>query len=130
MKKEYGFTLAELLAVVIILGIIISITIPVVTNQIDKYRKKLCITQYENILNAARAYGADNISSLSTSGENTVTLSNLKRSGYIENKEIQNPVDKSIIQDTLTIKITNKGTTKVKYDYSFDFDVETKCSDE
>ena len=71
MKKRKGFTLAELLAVIVILGIITSITVPIVTDQIDKYKTKVCVTQYDNILNAARSYGADHLTELGKS--NTIS---------------------------------------------------------
>ena len=68
MKKRKGFTLAELLAVIVILGIITSITVPIVTDQIDKYKTKVCISQYDNILNAARSYGAGHLTELGKGG--------------------------------------------------------------
>ena len=79
MKENKGFTLAELLAVIIILGIITTITVPIVTNQIDKNKTKLCVTQYNNILNAARSYGADHL--LELDNGKTITLKTLDDNG-------------------------------------------------
>ena len=125
MKKNYGFTLIELLGVIIILGIITTITVPMITNQLNESKKKLCITQYENILNAARAYGADHLDNMPT----YVTYDKLVSGGYIK-EGIQNPITKEQISSDLRINITKIGTNrKVKYSYSLDREIEIICSE-
>lgn len=125
MKKRKGFTLAELLAVLVILGVIISITVPVVTNQISSYKTKLCVTQYDNILNAARAYGADHLLELTSS--NTITLSELDKEGYIDASSLNDPVTKKTIDKNLKIKIIKIGK---KYKYFLDENSEIGCKDD
>lgn len=125
MKKRKGFTLAELLAVIVILGIITSITVPIVTNQIDKYKTKVCVTQYDNILNAARSYAADNLTILSDSG--TVTLSDLDSKGYIDASNLKDPVTKEKISSELQIHIVKIGK---KYKYYLDDSENIGCRDE
>lgn len=107
MKKKNAFTLAELLAVLVILGIIVTITVPAVTNQVYKNRQKLCKVQYENILNAARAYGTEHISELGTG--KTITLKNLIDNGYIDGDNLKDPVKKQKISTDLQIKIVKNG---------------------
>ena len=40
MKKEEGFTLAELLIVVAIIAVLVAISIPIFTSQLEKSREK------------------------------------------------------------------------------------------
>lgn len=123
MKK--GFTLAELLAVLVVLGIISAITIPIVTTQLSNYKKDLCKTQYQNILTAARVYGSDNIMTLKDG--DTITLGILKQKGYIDSDEIKNPVTKEEISDDLTITINNVGTNTVKFKYTLENSIDSYC---
>lgn len=114
MKNKKAFTLTELLAVIIILAVVMSITVPIVTKQMDKYEKKLCQTQYQSILKAARSYGADH--ALELESKNTITLEDLIKGGYLESKKIKDPVTKKEISSTLEIKITKLNNS---YEYSF-----------
>lgn len=115
--KIKGFTLAELLGVIVILGIVTVITVPVVTNSIDKYEEKLCRIQYDNIINAAKAYKSDN---LLTIGDNEdVLISKLVADGYIkysENTYIKNPIDEdNNFVSNMYVRITKNNK---KYSYN------------
>lgn len=120
MKKS-GFTLAELLGVIVILGLLAVIVIPVVTETLNGYRTRICETQVKNVIEAARVWGAEeeNIMKLPADDteSRTITLSDLQEGGYIE-KDIKNPLDKSESLE-MTITITRKG---YKYYYKSDFD--------
>ena len=54
VKNEKGLTLVELLAVIVILGIIAAIAVPAIGNIIDNTRKDAHIANAESIYNAAR----------------------------------------------------------------------------
>lgn len=125
MKKRKGFTLAELLAVIVILGIITSITVPIVTDQIDKYKTKVCISQYDNILNAARSYGADHLIELEKS--QTITLKTLNDGGYIDASNMKDPITKNIISQDLKIIIEKVGK---KYKYFLSNNEDIGCKDD
>ena len=73
--KNKGFTLAELLGVIVILALISLITIPAITNSLQDYESRLCNTQLEEIVAAARTWGADNLLKLPTEEGATYTLS-------------------------------------------------------
>lgn len=115
MKK--GFTLAELIGVIVVLALISLITIPAISKILRQNKSALCETQMKNILEAARAYGADNIFTLSDT--NTITLGDLIDGGYIE-ANIENPATKEIIDVDNKIYITKTGK-KWKYELSDDF---------
>ena len=125
MKKRTGFTLAELLAVIVILGIITSITVPIVTDQIDKYKTKVCVTQYDNILNAARSYGADHLTELGKS--KTITLKTLNDDGYIDASNMKDPITKNTISQDLKIIIEKVGK---KYKYFLSNNEDIGCKDD
>ncbi len=105
--RRRGFTLAELLATIVILGIITAITVPIVINQVDNYKKKMCVTQYDNILNAARAYASDHIQELSNS--NTITLETLTKGGYIDGNNLKDVISEEKISPDLKIQIIKVG---------------------
>ena len=116
MKK--GFTLVELLAIIIILGIIALITFPIVNNSIKNSKQVALERTIDSIEEAAHNYSIENDLEHSTE-ENMITLDELKNYGFL-NKEIINP-------------ITNKemiGCVLYKWDkinQQFIFNYEEKC---
>ena len=60
IKKENGFTLVELLAVLVILGIIVAIAIPAVGNIIDNARGDANEAKQQLVNDAARLYFIEN----------------------------------------------------------------------
>lgn len=125
MKK--GFTLAELIGVIVVLALISLVTIPAVSKTLKQNKESLCESQLNNILSAAKAWGADHVFELpSDSGETkTITLGDLINGGYIEG-DIENPVTKDIFAEGSEITITKNNK---KYEYKLDSDV-FSCSDE
>lgn len=119
MKR--GFTLAELLAVIVILGLIAVITIPVVTKTLSDYKIRLCKEQIGNIEEAARVWGSDNLLSLPDEDDEnptlTIYLEDLQNGGYIA-KDIKDPVDSSKTIGNIPITITREGK---KYHYTVDY---------
>lgn len=55
--KNKGFTLVEIISVVVILGLLAIISIPIVSNVSDNIKKKTLNTKIENIEKAAVLYG-------------------------------------------------------------------------
>lgn len=82
MKREDGFTLVELLAVIVILGIILAIAIPAIGNVISKAGEDADDAEKELILDAARLYFT-----LDETEAESVTPADLVEAGYLESKE-------------------------------------------
>jgi len=60
LQEEEGFTLVELIVVVVIIGILSSIAIPSFQNSADKANQKEASTQVATYLRAAQAYFLEN----------------------------------------------------------------------
>ncbi|MDA3932583.1 MAG: prepilin-type N-terminal cleavage/methylation domain-containing protein [Tenericutes bacterium] len=56
LRNRKGVTLVEVLAVVVILGIIAAIAVPTIGNLIENQRTKAAETEWANVLDAARLY--------------------------------------------------------------------------
>lgn len=59
-KKEEGFTLVELMVVVLIIGILVAVAVPVFNAASDNARKKSCFANQRTIDGALQQYLADN----------------------------------------------------------------------
>ena len=115
--RNKGFTLAELLAVIVILGLVAVIAVPAVTKTLGGTKSELCEDQLKNIKEAARLYGSDHMLELpDNEGETkTITLKDLQMGGYIK-ENLENPKNKQEINSGLTITITKQGQNKWKYE--------------
>lgn len=112
MKK--GFTLVEIIAVVIILGILGLVGTLAISGTLQKNRTKLYETQIHNIEESAKIWAGKNVFSLpETDGEYiTITLGFLKQEGLVE-QDITNPLTDEKFSNDLIITITreNNGYT-------------------
>ncbi len=109
-KVKKGFTLVEMLGVIVIVGLIVVIVIPFVSNVINGSKEKLYSQQLKNIELAAKTWGSENLAFLPKMDGSTVTifLYNLKSDGFIV-KDINNPVTGDSIPNDLAIEITKVG---------------------
>ncbi|MFD1171300.1 prepilin-type N-terminal cleavage/methylation domain-containing protein [Oceanobacillus picturae] len=97
LKKEKGFTLVELLAVIAILAIIVAIAVPTIGNVISDSRGKADDANIELIKNAARL--AD-VSGKFTEGG--MTVSKLEEAGFLEEVPTKPEDDTAVYSGTVT----------------------------
>ena len=69
MKNKKGFTLVELLAVIVILAVLVLLAVPSVIKMLDNTKKNAFIVEAENIIKAGKnAYASDMLNSEITDG--------------------------------------------------------------
>lgn len=133
MKK--GFTLIELMAVIVIIAGIALVVVPSVDRSINRANQNAYNVQISNIQSAAKNWYSDALvgriegytylsegcvdknddgvcdKNLPGNGESiTITLKDLKDGNYIS-KDIENPLTKKPFSDTTKIVITNNNET-------------------
>ena len=107
MKKN-GFTLVELLSIVVILGIIVVVALPQISGSIGSKKEK----QYNKIVkiveNAGKVYLTEN------GTMDSVSIDKLIESDYLTSG-LKNPINNTPLTGCVK-KITSDGVTKYKYE--------------
>lgn len=114
MDKK-GFTLVELLGVIVIISVIIGLVFPSVTNTIRKTKETIRDIQINRILDATYDFTLKNISSIPNEGTvKYITLNQLKKENLIDN-DIKNSISNEEYPNDLVISIKNKTRKTDKY---------------
>lgn len=103
-----GFTLVELLSVIVLVGIMVLIAVPTVNEMIQDAKEKNYNLQINQIESAAQAWASDNLTSIGDNELVTITLSQLKMSGIIS-KNIKNPLTNEYLANDMEILITKNN---------------------
>jgi len=104
--KEKGFTLIELIASIVLLGIIALIVFPEVNNTINNSKEKAYNTQIESLINSTKSLAAKHTELLPDIGSDEIvciTPTILMNYGEIETDNIVDPRDKSKLKGFVLI---------------------------
>ena len=117
MKK--GFTLIEIIAIIILLSVIALITYPVINNLITESKEKLYEKQISELERLSNTWVTKNTNKLKTEEGYTYDLSfeELNEQGFTSDKQIQNP--KTGKNLTGCMKVTY-NSSKNGYDVAYD----------
>ena len=74
MKKNKGFTLVELLAVIVVLSLLLTIAVPNVIALSQRIKRNMYCTKVDNIESAAKMYGNDNLDGFTKKSDGTEEL--------------------------------------------------------
>lgn len=102
MKDKKGFTLVELLAVIVILAILVTIAVPSTIAISKKIKSNMYDAKIDLILNAAVLYGQDystKVNSSESCSGPIITLQELVDKGYVKKDDksgnVISPIDNS-----------------------------------
>ena len=112
MNKK-GFTLIEMIGVVIILSLIILIITPNISESLKSSRNRAYQVQIDEIESASRSWSIYNSDNLPEKDEEIIiTLLQLKLGGFLS-LDLKNPKNGELFPDDMQIKITKKGLNYV-----------------
>ena len=109
MKHKKGATLVELLAVIVILGIIAAIAVPTIGGLIARQRANAAEATYTQIVSAAQTYAV-------AESDNSFTLEDLIDNDYIGNLDVtvtggdEGDVSITVSGSTVTVALTGTAT--------------------
>jgi prepilin-type N-terminal cleavage/methylation domain-containing protein len=103
MNKK-GVTLVELLAVIVIMGIIAAIAVPAISGLINRQRMNAAEASYDLIAEVAVNYAQ-------AESDNEVTIEELVTAGYLESNPFQEDATLTISGTTVTFAVEGAATT-------------------
>ena len=118
MNKK-GFTLVEMLTVIILLSLIAILTTPVVIGVLGESKDNLNKGQIQIVEKAAERWGISNLKKLPSSGNSCyIEIADLE--GYLSNSSgIKNPKTGQDMAGKIVITNTSTSTTSDKYTYKY-----------
>ena len=124
-----GFTLAELMGVIVILGILAVVITTTIDKNITNSRYETCKSQEENLIQAAQMYVTDNPDVLprlngGQHAEKSVPISDLIAGNYIES-DMENPMTEKPYSNN--VKVIVKTTNGKKFTYEVSAPNDEKC---
>ena len=125
--KNTGFTLVELLAVLMVLGIISLIVIPSVSLTLNASHQKSYEKQIKVLETAAEKWGVENVHLLPSYDSYeilAVDFNTLYTSGQIANYPVINPLTNDVLDGCILITYNGKYQ---QYEYHYTDDI-TKCT--
>ena len=119
MKKNNGFTLIEILAVVTIIGLIFILVIPKITTSLKNKKGDVDRTTTNLVLSATKLYVQEHSSKFDKEDGNVscMPINMLVKKGYLEGP-VKNVTDDLDITDTKSVRIT--------YDKGFKYEIVNK----
>lgn len=115
-RNEKGMTLIELLAVIVILGIIIAIAAVVIIGQFDKAKDTSDATSMKIVMDAAQRYILDHPEiTISATESKTITTKDLIKEGYIKEEPVNSIGEKLT---GITVKYTSAEDKTLVIDWT------------
>lgn len=113
LKNSKGLTLVELLAVVVILGIVAAIAVPAIGKTISNSKVKADIGTYNMIKDAALRYSLDKQADGESGAITTEAVSNLKTQGYLTDYKVAGQSNSAITFDNYAVAVDSNGVATV-----------------
>mgnify|MGYP003508521194 FL=1 len=107
MNKK-GFTMVELLAVLILLGVLAIIAIPAINSTINSSKEKAKTVQKEIIIKAAHSYVAENRNDIAMDEATYIPVSELIVQKYIDGSNEENIASSEFADSCVIVEFDNK----------------------
>lgn len=109
MKKN-GFTLVEVLGVLVILSVLAMISVPLINSSLNSGKEKLSKVQKKQLIKGLKNYYAENLSDFSNineTGNICKSVNELKDGGYLPD-ELKDPKTGKAVDDDLEVCVSKK----------------------
>lgn len=115
--KRKGFTLIEVLAVIVILGLLIVIIVPVVNSLLKDSEDVLYEEQIDSIINASKKYMVEHYDLLPQGNSYySISVDDLVSNGVIDNEIVMNPKTKEELDGCVIVSF-NDSFNQYEYRY-------------